>query len=154
MRLEPTTIEETKKLLNDAQEEKCFIKTHHDSSLDIFSILKQYENDSSFAVYNLFKGRKRIGIVSAFPNNEIKDAVDLGITYIKPKYRGRGFGKTMVEMFIKKYKKDGFKYIFTKTWSGNESAMKMYQGLGFVKTDTIVDDRENGDATIKFQLEL
>ncbi len=153
MRIEPTTIDESKKLLDLAQEENVFIKSKKDSELTITEILEQFENDPKFAIYTLFKGRKRIGFITAFPNDDT-DTVSIGVMYIKPKYRGRGFGKVMVELFIKQSKRLGYKKIFTKTWSSNTASTKVFLDLGFIETERKENDRVNGDDTVKYLLTL
>lgn len=152
--LEEISINESKPILTTAEKENCFVKSISDKNSTVFDIVKGFKEDRNLHLFNVNDENTTIGFISSFPYTESKDTISLGVMYILPEYRNHGYGKTMVELFLDYAKAQGFKKVFTKTWSSNISPLKIFKSLGFMKVDTKEKDRVNGDDTIEYLKEF
>jgi len=57
--------------------------------------------------------------------------------YVAEKYRGKGFGKKMLERLIEEGRKNGFHTIIARISDGNDISLKMHYDLGFENTGTL-----------------
>lgn len=80
--------------------------------------------------------------------------ISIGPMYVAKDYRGQGLGVKQVKAFVEQARVDGYKKIYTKTWSTNISSRKIFESLGFEVVGIKQDDRANGDATIEYDYYL
>ena len=58
----------------------------------------------------------------------------LGFMYVTPEYRGLGINKLIIENLIKWSKDQGVSDLYLDVYDGNDSAIKAYEKVGFVKS--------------------
>lgn len=58
--------------------------------------------------------------------------------YVKPKYRGLGIGKILVEKLIKYAKKQNYQFMKLDTLTSLKEAIKLYESFGFISTKPYV----------------
>jgi len=58
----------------------------------------------------------------------------LGFMYVAPEYRGLGINKLIMENLIKWSKEQGISDLYLDVYHGNDSAIKAYEKVGFVKS--------------------
>ena len=79
------------------------------------------------------------------------DTAELKSLYLNKGYRGKGFGKKLLETVIKKAAKEGFKYIVLDSMSKYKAALHLYESEGFTPIERYND---NVYADIFMRLEL
>lgn len=72
--------------------------------------------------------------------------------YVRPNFRGRYLGELLVRKVIDDAREIGYKYMLLDTLPFLESAIKMYQGLGFYKIERYNDNPE--ETAIYMRLDL
>lgn len=72
--------------------------------------------------------------------------------YVRPEFRGKGIGKTLILLIIKEATKNGYTKLFLHTLAEMKTPIALYHKLGFQKID---DDRYNSiPGTILMELNL
>lgn len=66
-----------------------------------------------------------------YETTEKEGDIAIGIDIPEKKYRGQGFGKEAFTLFMDYLAKQGFRDIYTQTWSGNEGMISLAKSLGF-----------------------
>ncbi len=153
MRLEEITIDQASKLLELAEVEKSFVKHINDSILTVKEIVEKFTDYPNFAIYNLMKGRKRIGLIATFQNDEI-NTINIGFYYVRDKYKDRGFEKIIIGLYINKARSLGYKRITVSTWGSNQLYQDIFKSLSFYKLQEEFETRENKESTITYDLKL
>lgn len=82
-----------------------------------------------FNVYIMYKKRKPVGFV-AF-SNVINGVVEIGLVFVKEKYRCYGVATKLFEYAENIAKDQGAKSLILDTYERLESAMRLYKKLGF-----------------------
>lgn len=72
--------------------------------------------------------------------------------YVRPEFRGKAIGNTLVEKIINDAKKIGYKYMLLDTLPFLGSAIKMYKGFGFYEVEGYNDSPM--DTSIYMKLDL
>lgn len=153
MKFSETNLEDVRSIIEEAESEDVFIRGR-DSDATLLEAVISFSKDSQFKVFKLEDDLNEIvGITSFFPNKH-DGQISLGITYIREPYRSKGYGRMIREMIINEARNSGYKKVFTKTWGSNTAMIKMNDKLGFRLIEEVPDDRENGDSTVKFILDL
>ncbi|HEY8390912.1 MAG TPA: GNAT family protein [Clostridia bacterium] len=65
----------------------------------------------------------------------------VGIDIPPKEYRGCGYGKEALLLFIDYFKQKGYRELFTQTWFGNLRMIALAKSLGFVEVDRKKDKR-------------
>lgn len=151
--LKEISLDKAKEILDIADKENIFVNSLKDSSKSIFEVVKYFNGKKDFHLFEVINDEISIGFISSFPGKQ-EGMLSLGVMYILPQHRGKGYGIKMVELFIDYAKSRGFQRVFTKTWSSNIGSNRIFTELGFVETENIPNDRENGDATIKYMKDI
>ena len=73
------------------------------------------------------------GIVALKPLSD--GSCEMKRLYIKPEFRGKGIGETLATCLIKEARFKGYKEIKLDTLSRLKPAVKLYEKLGFIKTE-------------------
>ena len=74
-----------------------------------------------------------LGTVSMQKKSE--DTAELNRLSVRPDVRGRGIGRKLLEAFIAEVTKSGFKWIYLDTTDPQKDAVKLYEKMGFKKTE-------------------
>lgn len=153
MQFTETTFADIEDVIKEAEIEGIFVPTK-DSQSTVLETVRNFAQDPEFKVFKLVdEDGEVMGIASLFPNSHAGQ-ISLGITYIKKQYRSKGYGTVIRENIIQAVRDLGYKKIFTKTWASNLAMIQSNKKLGFKKIGEVENDRVNGDATIKFELDL
>jgi len=72
--------------------------------------------------------------------------------YVKPEYRGKGFGKVLAEEIIEEAKKIGYSFMRLDTLTKLNKAMNLYRTLGFKKIKSYYSNPL--DEVVYWELEL
>lgn len=128
-------LEETRKIFREYQEsidtDLCFQKFEE----ELVSLPGKYappEGRLYLAfVDDAIQHEKIIGCVALRPFEDNK--CEMKRLYVRPEFRGRGFGKILAEKIIKEAKKIGYKQMFLDTLDTMTSAINLYTSLGFKK---------------------
>lgn len=153
MRIEEIKIEEAKKLIELAELEGAYIKHKNDIAISLNEIIERFKDYPKFAIYNLLKGRKRIGLIATYQNDE-ENTINIGFTYVREKYKDKGFEKIMVGIYLNKARSLGYKRITVSTWGSNKLYQEIYDSLNFYKLQEEFESREDKDSTITYDLKL
>ncbi|MDC7239151.1 MAG: GNAT family N-acetyltransferase, partial [Spirochaetales bacterium] len=62
-----------------------------------------------------------------------RDSLELERIYVKKEYKGRGFGRQLLEQAISIAKEEKCRYLWLGVWEKNEKALEFYTKMGFVK---------------------
>jgi ribosomal protein S18 acetylase RimI-like enzyme len=84
---------------------------------------------SGSSVVYLLEGNEELGRVIFDPQVTEVPTVKIHWLFIERNYRGKGFGKTLLEYFIKKYKDVT---ILLDVLESNKLALNLYTSLGFI----------------------
>ncbi len=140
-------------------------------------LIRPFEKKDTEAVYNIIKETffrpwsiEEILLENVFSYKVVleKDSVVIGFLFgeiifeeanilmiaVSKEHQGKGFGKALLESFIKKAKEKGAKKIFLEVSTKNESALNLYKKTGF----KILSKREkyyrNGEDAFVMVLEV
>ncbi|NOX88312.1 MAG: GNAT family N-acetyltransferase [Calditrichaeota bacterium] len=72
-----------------------------------------------------------VGCVALKPLKQ--DICEMKRLFVRPEFRGLGYGKKLAEEIIKKARTIGYRYMRLDTLSSLKQAMNLYQSLGFKK---------------------
>lgn len=147
--LENITTEEIKDILDIAEKENVFVKGTDDANMSITDIVMHFGQGRDFHPFKVINNGITVGFITSFPYKE-KDTLSLGVMYTLKEYRGNGYGKEMINLFLDYAKSLGFKKIFTKTWNKNKSSNSLFKSLDFIETKRKLKDRIDGDDTVEY----
>jgi len=82
-----------------------------------------YNEDTSYFV---IEGESVIGIVVIFIDNGA-----IASLAVKPEYRGKGYGKKLVQMALNRLKELGWSKIVLRVHAENITALRLYESMGF-----------------------
>jgi N-acetylglutamate synthase-like GNAT family acetyltransferase len=97
---------------------------------DLLTITKSYIETNN--VYKLLIENQTIGYYSYIILDETKTQLDN--LFVLPKYIGKGYGKCLMEDFLKRIKQTACKKIIVES---EPNAEKFYESFGFIKTGQI-----------------
>lgn len=121
-------IDETRKIFREYQEsidtDLCFQKFEE----ELASLPEKYAPPNG-RLYLAFVGEKLVGCVALRPINNTE--CEMKRLYIKPEFRGQGFGRVLAEKIISDAKEIGYKQMFLDTLDTMTSALGLYKSLGF-----------------------
>ena len=80
--------------------------------------------------------------------------LELGPLYITPAYRGRGWGRCLIEALIAGARAHGVRYLYTATWGENARMRHLFDAVGFVFISEESNARVDGDSTVHYRLNL
>ena len=89
---------------------------------------------------------EHIGWMNSYFLDEKKEKLAIGIDIPEIKYRGKGYGKVSLILFINYLLENGFANIYTQTWSGNKAMILLAEKLGFDEIDRKKDIRKVNNA--------
>lgn len=72
--------------------------------------------------------------------------------YIKPVFRGNGFGRLLVERLIEDARKIGYKYMLLDTLPFLQTAIRMYKNMGFYEIEKYNNSPMNTTIYMKFDI--
>lgn len=113
-----------------------------------------FQNNSAFSrrdkVYVCVDYEEVIGVIGYSLDYYETNNYWLGWFYIHKEYKGKGYGKKLLEYIIKKLKSKGVRKLFVNTSSNKfyRRALKMYLKYGFKKEAVIRDYYEDGENQI------
>jgi len=81
-----------------------------------------------------------------------ENSCELKRLYIKPKYRGNGISKMLVEKIIADAKEIGYCYILLDTLPFLRSAIKLYRSIGFYEVEKFNDSPMVGSLYMRYDL--
>lgn len=121
-------LDETRKIFREYQESidtnLCFQKFEE----ELAGLPGKY-SPTKGRLYLTYVGEKLAGCVALRPM-ENKDC-EMKRLYVKPEFRGQGFGRILAEKIIKDAKEIGYKQMYLDTLDTMKSAVKLYKSLGF-----------------------
>jgi putative acetyltransferase len=72
--------------------------------------------------------------------------------YVRPEYRGKGVGRTLLAELIKEARAAGYQEMFGDTLKSMTSALQMYRRIGFVETSAYSSKPTPGAVFLKLSL--
>lgn len=115
----------------------------------------QLRSDAN-AIFLLKDGKTPVGLTGAFRYRESpEDTVVLGMSFLRPEYRGCGLSALFYEARIKWAKEqDGINRIIVSHRAGNEASRGANQKFGFVFCEVIEADFPDGTRDFEYKYEL
>lgn len=74
--------------------------------------------------------------------------------FILPEVRGKGYGKLLIDLCIKKAKEFGYKTIYLESLSNMSSALRLYEASGFQKIEKPMGATGHGGCNVFMTLEI
>ncbi|MCR5630043.1 GNAT family N-acetyltransferase [Eubacterium sp.] len=122
---------------------------------------KKFEPDGRHYFYNdietyfdvffcLILDNKVVGTVGLKKIND--DTVELKALYLSKELRGQGLGFKLINSVIDKAKEKGYKLILLDSMSKYKEALKLYEKVGFIKTERY-NDNQYADVFMKLVLD-
>lgn len=93
--------------------------------------LPEEEEKRGMTIYMAYKNDQLIGKVNLETSTETGGIYGLGIL---PEYRGKGFGRALLLLAVKKLKDENKKDIMLQVLTQNARALRLYQSAGFEET--------------------
>lgn len=152
MELREHTIQELNEAILEANNSGEFIDCVNGPN-NIGESIDGFKDSKDFHIFGLYDSNELIGFTTTFPN-KTEGRISIGYTYIRPIFRGKGYGIEMLNLLIDWIKGKGFKEVFNKTWSSNIPVIKLNEKAGFKLIEQVKNDRKNGDSTLKYLLKL
>ena len=148
MTLRPFHPNDAETILGWCKDKQAFRKWSADRYKDFPAkredMMEQYKGDSMYPLTAVV-GENIIGHVLLRFLSEDKTLVRFGFVIVDDTKRGKGYGKQMLQMVIKKAKEEfGVQKITLGVFDNNPSAFHCYDSLGFkvIGTDTYLIDGE------------
>lgn len=90
------------------------------------------EGSLSFT-WGIEAGNELAGVITLLPMQmqKLQHKATLLAMYVKPAFRGYGFGSRLVEAALKQAEKDAVEQVQLTVVSGNEHAVRLYEACGF-----------------------
>lgn len=113
------------------------------------SFIREKESAERELMLLAFEGGNLIGscsISSLGSCSRYAHRCDMAIALYQ-KYCGMGIGRLMVETVLSEAKRAGYEQAELEVASSNQSAVKLYENLGFVKYGTLPDNMKYRDGT-------
>jgi len=92
-------------------------------------------NSDTWAMFIARIGDKVVGLVTPCP---INGQLRLGALYVEPELEGKGIGSQLIQTALDWCGPDRDMYLHVASY--NQNAIDFYEGFGFKKTDTVVED--------------
>jgi len=128
-----TTFDETFRAQNTEENMKAYM----DSSFSRDKLIKELENEESefyFAYLNdSIIGYFKINGAGAQTELFDKSSLELERFYLRKEYKGKNFGKQMMEKVVNLAVGKNVKYIWLGVWEKNYRALRFYKKQGFIK---------------------
>lgn len=86
---------------------------------------------SSHNVDLIFYKGKRVGIILSAPSGIFEETMSIADIIIEKEYRNLGIGRKALKILISKAVADGAKHISLNVSSNNQSAVHLYESMGF-----------------------
>jgi RimJ/RimL family protein N-acetyltransferase len=153
MKLQEVTIDELTPIIKIASESNDF-NNSNDSQQTILETLTSFSISKDFHIFGFYTdSNKLIGFISTFPN-KTKGRISIGYAFIIQSERGKGYGYLMRESLVEWIKQKGFREIYAKTWKGNTAMVHLNEKMKFKLVEEVINDRTDGDSTLKYILSL
>jgi ribosomal protein S18 acetylase RimI-like enzyme len=107
--------------------------------------------EENYHYYGLSHEKQLAGYYAVQPQAENK--IFLSKFYVATEFRGRGFGKQMLQHLIDNYVTHGKTIIWLTVNKENHDSIAIYQKLGFTITEPIVSDIGNGFVMDDYKME-
>jgi GNAT superfamily N-acetyltransferase len=104
------------------------------------------------------KGRLLIALVQAKPAGTAAlrplsgQSCEAKRLYVRPRYRGRGIGRSLVDRLINEARLAGYKEMYGDTLKSMKSALQMYNQIGFREVGPYSSDPTPGAIFLKLSL--
>ena len=87
---------------------------------------------------------QRIGLVELSLRNVVDGCLSSPVPYIEglyvvPAQRNQGFGKQLIDRLLAWSAEQGYTELALNTWVSNEGAQRLYQSLGFIENERVVE---------------
>lgn len=148
--LKTVDIKEIIRIVKEADSGNNFLPSISDGTFSVENFLK--ENNKKISLYGSYLDQQLIGFLSIIVEED--HIASIGPMYISVKFRGRGFGEKQVREVVSQLKHLKFKTIKTRTWGENKASRKIFEKLKFKLVEEKLNNRINGDSTVKYYLKL
>ena len=108
---------------------------YYDPELDHLSKYYQANPERRNYYIALDEDGNVIGGVGVAEFAGIRGCAELQKLYLTNKAKGKGYGKRLVELAIDWARKAGYKQLYLETHTSLETAMKLYEKMGFIKIE-------------------
>lgn len=94
---------------------------------------KERLKGSQSFTWGIKAGNELAGVITLLPMQmkKLQHKATILAMYVKPAFRGCGFGGRLVEAALKRAGKDGVEQVQLTVVSGNEHALRLYEACGF-----------------------
>ncbi|MBN2006546.1 MAG: YjjG family noncanonical pyrimidine nucleotidase [Anaerolineae bacterium] len=153
--LEPVTLETIKPLLEEVESTQAYVWRSGDTPPFLYDLLAEFAGEPlvrCFAIRDATDGQMA-GFITTLPG-DTPGTLEVGPLYIRPAYRGRGWGQRALEDLIRWVGAQGVPTLFIQTWGANARARHVFERVGFQFVGEIPNARVNGDSTVTFSLPL
>lgn len=104
-----------------------------EAAFDVERFTKRITKPNS-TTFGVFDGNNLAGIcnVSFQPRKKMNHRADIFSMYVEPEFRGKGFGKALIESAIKRAcERKTIRQIYLTVVSSNKKAKSLYESFGF-----------------------
>jgi ribosomal-protein-alanine N-acetyltransferase len=92
-----------------------------------------------------------VGYLLTFVRGDYADVDSLAVL---PRYRRKGIGKALMQRSIALLRRRGFETVYLNVREDNETAIQLYESLGFRKARRINEYFEDGAAALRMRLQV
>lgn len=108
--------------------------------------------EEGFAYYLIKHQDQTVGYLALAPD-PMNRRLQLSKFYINASQRGQGIGKTVLELIKKMAGEQGYETLWLTVNKFNADAIKAYESMGFITTDSLVTDIGNGFVMDDYKME-
>ncbi|OCA88084.1 hypothetical protein A8F94_09705 [Bacillus sp. FJAT-27225] len=110
--------------------------TNHNAEDNRERMIEAYEHSAKYGAYFrcLMDGETLVGWVYVDKAYDYLTGDEVGWIsdiFVKPKYRGRGYSKMLIDEALKEFRENGYQEAGLNVYVHNEVAMKLYEKMGF-----------------------
>ncbi|MFA7277258.1 MAG: GNAT family protein [Pseudobdellovibrionaceae bacterium] len=134
-----------------------FLRSEDEESVKQDEYWREHLRDTyGSAIFGLYSGDDVIGLTGAFRWRESPlDTVILGMSYIRPEYRGRGLSRLFYEKRLEwAWAQGGITRILVAHREGNEASRAANQKWGFAPYGSEIITYGNGECAKNYKYEL
>ncbi|AZP03663.1 GNAT family N-acetyltransferase [Jeotgalibaca ciconiae] len=114
------------------------MKAYLDKAYNVQQLEKELLTKDTFFYFlydeNRLAGYSKININQAQTEKRTADSLEVERIYIKPLFKGKGFGKMLINKAIELAQKNSKNSIWLGVWEHNSPAQAFYEKMGFTRT--------------------
>ncbi len=151
--LQETSLAAAQEIIREVDQTNAFVVAKDEPDFSTWAFLGEFEREQDFHLFGLIARSEMVGFISVLPHAG-QDALDIGPMYVRPRFRGRGWGRAQIAGVVEWAGARGTRRLYLRTWGQNARVRHIVEKLGFRLDREIPNARIDGDSTVYYVLDM